>query len=103
MGMPLNLFRGFLEELLSKQIAYRKDRELPMVQLLHMQTQLSESGPIPRALFLYLALRKVQKISAQQAPPCQRSYLRLHKPVHLRHATSCTCSTTHAGGIVKFR
>lgn len=49
--------------------------EVSTLQLLQMQTQLSQSGLLPSTRFLYLALRKAQKITAQQAAPCRGCYL----------------------------
>lgn len=90
-GVPLHLLSGSLEEFLSKQSVCKRRQKLQGCNCRLMQTQLSQSGSLPSAHFLRLALRKAERermreTTAQKAPLCLRCYLITRKhtctPVH---------------------
>lgn len=72
-----------------------KMSEPPRLQLSLMQTQLSQSGSLPRTHFLYLALREAERekplprrrLHAQDVI-CSHTNMQMHTPVYTLHAVS---------------
>lgn len=90
-GSATASFKWFPGGVLEQTKCAQKKPEAPRLQLSHMQTQLTQSGLLPSAHFLHLALRKAERERENEKLHCPEGASEMLSDYTQKHTCAHQC------------